>query len=120
METEPQSTVQTVMPSVQPARIALVEPCPKLSIVVPCFNEEEVLPETAKRLRALLDRLTQLGKITADSQVILVDDGSRDRTWELVRQYHKDDPRVRGVKLSANRGHQTALVAGLYAAEGTQ
>lgn len=90
----------------------------RLSIVVPCYNEEEVLPETRKRLCELLDGMTARGKISADSQIVFVDDGCRDRTWELIRQYHSEDPRVRGLKLSANRGHQTALLAGLYAAEG--
>jgi glycosyltransferase involved in cell wall biosynthesis len=92
-------------------------PC-RLSIVVPCYNEQEVLPETQRRLRDLLDRLTSSGKISPDSQVVFVDDGSRDRTWELIRGYHDEDSRIRGVKLSGNRGHQTALIAGLYAAEG--
>jgi polyisoprenyl-phosphate glycosyltransferase len=90
----------------------------RLSIVVPCYNEEEVLPETVKRLRTLLDQLTNCGKIAADSQVIFVDDGSRDRTWQLIRQFNVEDPRIRGVKLSGNRGHQTALIAGLFAADG--
>jgi glycosyltransferase involved in cell wall biosynthesis len=90
----------------------------RLSIVVPCYNEEQVLPETVKRLRALLDQLTHSGKIAADSQVIFVDDGSRDRTWELVRQFNAEDARIRGVKLSGNRGHQTALIAGLFATNG--
>jgi len=90
----------------------------RLSIVVPCYNEEEVLPETVKRLKALLDQLTNSGKIAADSQVIFVDDGSRDRTWELIRQFNADDARIRGVKLSGHRGHQTALIAGLFATDG--
>jgi polyisoprenyl-phosphate glycosyltransferase len=90
----------------------------RLSIVVPCYNEEDVLPETQRRLRTLLDRLASSGKISADSQVFFVDDGSRDCTWELIRGYHDEDSRIRGVKLSGNRGHQTALIAGLYAAEG--
>lgn len=90
----------------------------RLSIVVPCYNEEEVFPETSKRLRALLDRLTSSGKIDPDSHVVFVDDGSRDRTWELVREHHAMDPRIKGVKLSGNRGHQSALIAGLFAAEG--
>ncbi len=90
----------------------------RLSVVVPCYNEEAVLPETQRRLRALLDGMVQAGKITADSHVIFVDDGSRDRTWELIRDYHAEDGRIHGVKLSGNRGHQTALLAGLFAAEG--
>lgn len=97
---------------------ALVPLGRRLSIVVPCYNEEEVLPETVKRLRALLDQLTKSGKVAADSQVIFVDDGSRDRTWELVRQFNAEDARIGGVKLSGNRGHQTALLAGLFAAQG--
>jgi glycosyltransferase involved in cell wall biosynthesis len=90
----------------------------RLSVVVPCFNEQEVLPETARRLRARLDLLIESGKIRADSQVVLVDDGSQDRTWELIRDQHRQDARVRGLKLSGNRGHQIALVAGLFTAEG--
>jgi glycosyltransferase involved in cell wall biosynthesis len=90
----------------------------KLAIVVPCFNEEEVLPETAGRLRALLDRLSGVGKISAASQVVLVDDGSRDRTWEIIAGLHRQDERIRGLRLSGNRGHQVALIAGLFTAEG--
>ena len=90
----------------------------RLSIVVPCFNEQDVLPETARRVRALLDLLIESGKICADSQIVLVDDGSQDRTWELIRDQHRQDARVRGLKLSGNRGHQIALVAGLFTAEG--
>jgi glycosyltransferase involved in cell wall biosynthesis len=90
----------------------------RLSIVVPCFNEQEVLPETARRVRALLDLLIESGKICADSQIVLVDDGSQDRTWELIRDQHRQDARIRGLKLSGNRGHQIALIAGLFTAEG--
>jgi glycosyltransferase involved in cell wall biosynthesis len=107
-------------------RVAGVEPhaqqrnrnLQQLSVVVPCYNEEQVLPETVTRLRKLLDALTDEGLIGNDSQIILVDDGSRDRTWELIRRFHSEDGRIRGVKLSGNRGHQTALVAGLFAAQG--
>jgi polyisoprenyl-phosphate glycosyltransferase len=91
---------------------------PRVCIVVPCYNEEEVLPETARRLDALLTKLISSNKILADSQVIFVDDGSRDRTWSLIKELNHADPRIRGVKLSANRGHQTALIAGLFAANG--
>lgn len=90
----------------------------KLSIVVPCYNEEAVLPETIARLEALKRELVAGNGISADSEIILVDDGSRDRTWELIEQASDEDPSVRGVKLSRNRGHQAALIAGLYAAEG--
>jgi glycosyltransferase involved in cell wall biosynthesis len=77
-----------------------------------------VLPETARRVRALLDLLIGSGKIRADSQIVLVDDGSQDRTWELIRDQHRQDARIRGLKLSGNRGHQIALLAGLFTAEG--
>ncbi len=90
-----------------------------LSIVVPCFNEEEVLPETIRRLAALLDRLSAAGKIDeARSGVYFVDDGSRDATWRLVEQAHADDARMHGVKLSRNCGHQAAVLAGLQSAPG--
>jgi polyisoprenyl-phosphate glycosyltransferase len=89
-----------------------------LSIVVPCYNEEAVLPETLRRLGTVLERLIGLGKVACESEIVLVDDGSQDRTWEFIREAHTRDPRFRGVKLSANRGHQTALIAGLWAASG--
>ena len=91
---------------------------PELSIVVCCYNEEAVLPETTQRLTALLTRLTSAGKIAADSHVVYVDDGSSDATWALVKQFNRQDSRVKGIKLSANRGHQTALLAGLFGATG--
>ncbi len=89
-----------------------------LSIVVPCYNEEEVLEETASRLTGLLDRLAAEGKISAASKIYFVDDGSKDRTWELIAQLNETCPSVHGIKLSRNRGHQNALLAGLYTAEG--
>lgn len=93
-------------------------PAPQLSIVVPCYNEEEVLPETVQRLQTMLGRLIIAEKIAPNSEIVLVDDGSRDRTWELIREAHTQDARFRGVKLSTNRGHQTALIAGLWATSG--
>jgi glycosyltransferase involved in cell wall biosynthesis len=90
----------------------------RLSIVVPCFDEEEVLPETIGRLRTLFDRLRADGRIDSESEILFVDDGSRDGTWHVIRQAHAQDKTIRGVKLSANRGHQTALLAGLFAASG--
>jgi polyisoprenyl-phosphate glycosyltransferase len=90
----------------------------RLAIVVPCYNEEEVLPETVARLGALLHRLTDSGKVSSDSHVIFVDDGSRDTTWSLIKACNGADPRIRGVKLSANCGHQAALMAGLFSADG--
>ncbi len=91
---------------------------PKLSIVVPCYNEEAVLPETNRQLAALLSRLAATGKIAADSHVIYVDDGSGDATWMAVKQFNRQDPRIKGIKLSGNRGHQAALLAGLFGATG--
>ncbi len=88
-----------------------------MAIVVPCYNEEAVLPETANRLLALLERLIASGQLSAASHVLFVDDGSRDQTWSLIRAQHAANGRIRGLKLSANRGHQIALVAGLFAAE---
>lgn len=90
----------------------------RLSIVVPCYNEQEVIGETVQQLRRLLDELCEGGRIAADSEIVLVDDGSRDRTWTIVRDLHRQDGRVRGIKLSGNRGHQIALLAGLFGAQG--
>lgn len=86
----------------------------RLAIVVPCYNEEEVLPETNRRLMNLLDKMQSEGLVSADSAVHYVDDGSRDRTWLLIEDLSLADPRVRGIKLSRNRGHQNALLAGLF------
>ncbi len=89
-----------------------------LSIVVPCFNEQEVLPETARRLGVLLGALVAHGQIAASSQVCFVDDGSTDRTWAIVQSLHDTDARFGGLRLSRNRGHQNALLAGLLTAQG--
>jgi glycosyltransferase involved in cell wall biosynthesis len=89
-----------------------------LSIVVPCYNEEEVLPETAHRLGELFDDLISRQKISARSRVYFVDDGSRDRTWPLIESLSRSRHYIAGIKLSRNRGHQNALLAGLFAAEG--
>jgi glycosyltransferase involved in cell wall biosynthesis len=90
----------------------------QLSVVVPCYNEEEVLPVASRRLCALLDELQQKGKIEARSRIYFVDDGSRDRTWELIAKLAGENSAIRGIKLSRNRGHQNALLAGLFHAEG--
>lgn len=89
-----------------------------LNLVVPCFNEEAVLPETARQLLALLDALAAAGEVAPESAVTFVDDGSRDRTWPIVEALHLRDRRVHGIKLSRNRGHQNALLAGLLTAPG--
>jgi len=87
-----------------------------LAVVVPCFNEEAVLPETVARLRGVVEELEAEGLVAPGSYLLLVDDGSKDRTWELIATFHEDDPDVRGLKLSRNAGHQNALLAGLLAA----
>ncbi len=86
----------------------------KLAIVVPCYNEEEVLKIASKALREVLADLVQKGKIAEDSFILFVNDGSRDRTWELIEEEHSMYPvQVHGVKLAGNVGHQFALTAGL-------
>jgi polyisoprenyl-phosphate glycosyltransferase len=90
----------------------------RLAIVVPCYNEEEVLPETNRRLLGLLSRLQTAGAVSSDSAIHYVDDGSRDKTWPLIESLAAADPRVHGIKLSRNRGHQSALLAGLLTVEG--
>lgn len=84
-----------------------------LAIVLPAYNEEAVLPISLPRLEKLLDQMIQDNLITPKSRLVFVDDGSKDRTWELVSQAQAQDPRVTGVKLSRNFGHQRALLAGL-------
>ena len=87
-----------------------------LYIVVPCYNETEVLRETTRRLLDKMDRMQQAGLIDEASRILYVDDGSKDGTWELICRLHEENPRVSGVKLSRNRGHQNALLAGLMTA----
>jgi glycosyltransferase involved in cell wall biosynthesis len=90
---------------------------PILTIVVPCYNEEEVLPKTVKELTNVLENLLEDGLIAIGSKIMFVDDGSRDRTWELIEQESERNPFVTGVKLSRNFGHQKALLAGLETAK---
>ena len=87
-----------------------------LYIVVPCYNEQEVLPETSKRLREKVQTLRQSGKIDADSRILFVNDGSKDATWEMVQKLHEENSVFSGVNLSRNRGHQNALLAGIAVA----
>ena len=84
-----------------------------LYIVIPCYNEEEVLGETAGRLKTKLEALVKKGKISPDSKIIFVNDGSKDRTWELIQELHESDRLYGGINLTRNRGHQNALLAGL-------
>ena len=90
----------------------------KLGIIVPCYNEEEVLPETNKRLIEIINSLIQLGKISSSSRIYYVDDGSTDGTWSLIESLSiADSAHIAGIKLSRNYGHQNALIAGLFSAE---
>ena len=84
-----------------------------LYLVIPCYNEEEVLPETSKRLTAKLGAMIEMGFISQDSKIVFVNDGSKDRTWQIIRQYHEENPMIQGINLSRNKGHQNALLAGL-------
>lgn len=88
-----------------------------LYIVVPCYNEEEVLRETTKELKIKLEKLIKEKLISDKSKVMYVNDGSKDKTWEIIKALHKDDGIFTGVNLSRNRGHQNALLAGLMTAK---
>ncbi len=89
----------------------------KLYLVVPCYNEEEVLPEASKRLLLKLNSLISRGEISDESRVVFVDDGSKDRTWQLIEEL-SGDSHIDGIKLSRNRGHQNALLCGLMQVRG--
>lgn len=89
---------------------------PTVFLVIPCYNEEEVLPETNRRLNEKMAALQQQGLADEKSRILYVDDGSRDRTWQLIEEYHRSFPLVQGIKLAHNRGHQNALLAGLMTA----
>ena len=84
-----------------------------LYIVVPCYNEEAVLPETQKELGNKLSDMISTGAISEESRIVFVADGSKDRTWELIEKYHSENSKIGGVKLAHNRGHQFAVLAGL-------
>ncbi len=88
-----------------------------LYLVIPCYNEEEVLPETSKRLLEKMESLMQKGMISRESRIMFVNDGSKDRTWEIIEELHAQNPIYLGVKLSRNRGHQNALLGGLMTAK---
>ena len=89
---------------------------PVLYLVIPCYNEAEVLPETTKRLTEKMHTMVRAEIVHRDSRILYVDDGSRDRTWALIEEYSAAIPYVDGVKLAHNRGHQNALLAGLMTA----
>ncbi len=90
----------------------------KLAIVVPCYNEQEVLAETSRRLLLVLQRLKRLNHVSKDSHIYLVDDGSSDDTWQLIEPMTRAHDEIQGIKLSRNYGHQSALLAGLFNADG--
>ena len=84
-----------------------------LYLVVPCYNEEAVLPETEKELTEKLKNMIVSGIVSEKSRIVFVDDGSKDKTWEMIETYHRQNPMISGIKLSRNRGHQFAVLAGL-------
>lgn len=88
-----------------------------LYLVIPCYNEEEMLPITAEALMKKMDGLISDGKIASDSKVMFVDDGSKDKTWEIIEKLHSLNSMFTGLKLSRNKGHQNALLAGLMTAK---
>lgn len=85
----------------------------RLTIVVPCYNEEAVLPETVEQLMQILDNLIKANKVAPESRILFVNDGSKDKTWSLVEAYSHQIPQVTGLKFSRNFGHQNALLAGM-------
>ena len=89
----------------------------RLFCVIPCYNEQEVLPTTSSLLRDKLHHLIEAGKISADSRIIFVNDGSRDATWDIIQSLHEEDEIFQGINLSKNMGHQNALLAGLMTAK---
>ena len=88
----------------------------KLATVSPCYNEEEVLRHSVERLTALFERMIAEGQISKDSMMVFVNDGSRDRTWQLIEELHRENQYVRGINLSRNVGHQNAIFAGMMTA----
>ena len=97
----------------------MVNKTPILYIVVPCYNEEPVLRSSAEQLRNKVEALIADKKITADSRVLFVDDGSKDNTYQIINDLHQSNPLFAGVKLAHNRGHQNTLMAGLSVAHKT-
>ena len=88
----------------------------KLATVSPCYNEEAVLRHSVERLTALFERMITDGLITADSMMVFVNDGSRDNTWQIIKELHANNKYVRGINLSRNVGHQNAIMAGMMTA----
>lgn len=90
---------------------------PILYLVIPCYNEEEVLPETSKQLAVKMNKLIKQQIISKKSRVMFVDDGSKDATWSIIEKLHNENNCFTGIRLSRNRGHQNALLAGLMTAK---
>ena len=88
-----------------------------LYLVIPCYNEEAVLPETARQLLEKMNSMFERGMISRESKIMFVNDGSKDKTWEIIEELHRSNPIYSGVKLSRNKGHQNALLAGLMTAK---
>ena len=86
---------------------------PRIAIVIPCYNEEEALPISAKRLLGLLDEMSTSGLISNESYILCCNDGSKDNTWQVITDLHNKDNRIKGITLTHNKGHQYVLLAGL-------
>lgn len=86
-------------------------------LVIPCYNEKEVLPETSRQLKEIMEGLMEKGKISKESKIAFVNDGSKDTTWNIISQLHDENPIFAGINLAHNRGHQNALFAGLMTAK---
>lgn len=117
--------MKVLMTETSSSAVDLARRCPRLFVVVPCYNEEEVLPETCRRLGAKLVTLKAMERVAPDSRVLFVNDGSRDATWQIIRTmaeepsvYAVDAPAetFSGISFAHNRGHQNALLAGLMTA----
>ncbi|MBR0575073.1 glycosyltransferase family 2 protein [Proteiniclasticum sp. BAD-10] len=85
----------------------------KIWLVIPCYNEEEVLGETSRQLKEIMNGMIQKGKISEECRIVFVNDGSKDKTWSIIQKLHEEDQLFAGINLSKNRGHQNALLAGL-------
>lgn len=90
----------------------------KLYLAIPCYNEQEVLPDSAQKLLIKFDKLIAQGKISDDSKIVFIDDGSKDETWNIIQKLHAAHQRFEGIKMSRNIGHQNALLGGLMTLRG--
>ena len=90
----------------------------RLATISPCYNEEEVLRQSVKRLTVLFERMISEGQITEDSMMVFVNDGSRDNTWQVIKELHYENKFVKGINLAHNVGHQNAIMAGMMTVKG--